>query len=331
MNRIHSIDIAKGILILLLPIQHYWSALSRLNLSTNYDWIILKYQFIVACFFMCAFFVISGICSNFDKSENEFWKGNIKGIVLPYITFTIIDNFPELIQHGTMNKLYDSFVNYPTHCNFWFLFALLGSKTIVYYLLRITRNDICIHCICFALLCFAVLCQKIFPSYNILAIYHVMIASFFVLFGYDMKRFSQVYSKLKKYSLYLFPLIIILSMLFDVYLPVFVAGIFLGPSQIPLFVVVAIIGTMFTLKISEIISSNVLLEFAGKNSLIIYALHFIPMYYLLPTIYALSNANSSFGNFVVFIILLYLIEYICCFVMSYLFSSTRFKVLIGRY
>lgn len=334
-KRLSYIDIAKGILILLLPIHHYGSVLSRIDLSTNNDWIITKYQYILGCFFMSAFFIISGYCSNFNKNNKEFWKGNFKGIILPYITFTIISCLINVFQYGNINKLVDSFVNYQTHCNLWFLFALIGSKTIVYYLQKLIESqnfisNLFMHCICLMLLSVAVFCNNHFPSYNIIAIYHTLIASFFVLFGYDMKHYNGIYTHLKQHSLYLFPIIIIIFNILNFQFPNFTAGIVIKLYQIPFFIVLAIMGTMFTLRFSEIIGKSTLLEFAGQNSLIIYALHFIPLFNLFPIIYDMTNANSTLINFIIFIITLYAIEYLCCFGMIYIFSSTKLKVLIGR-
>lgn len=334
-KRLHNVDIAKGILILMLPIHHYLSALSRLGLSTSHDWIITKYQYILACFFMSAFFVISGYCSNLNKTNKEFWKGNLKGIILPYITFTTISCFIDLVQHGNINKLVVSFVNYQTHCNLWFLFALIGSKTIVYYLHTLLpsprSHSILIHFICLILLLVGVFGNNHYSTYNIIAIYQTLIASFFYLLGYDMKTYCEIFKQLKRYSFYLFPIVIILFKMLNILFPVFTAGIVISLFQIPSFIVLSVLGTMFTLRVSEIIGKSEILEFAGRNSLVIYALHFIPLLNLFPIIYNATNANSSFINFIVFILCLYSIEYICCFAMAYIFACTKIRLLIGRW
>lgn len=305
--------------------------MSRIGLETGYDTYVVRYQFVWACFFMPAFFVMSGYCSNFDKSAKEFWKGNLKGIIIPYITMTAISCLPELIQKGTIGGLINSFAHGNGHCNMWFLFALLGSKTMFYYLRKIIKDANAVRVISLVFLVLGVLLQQLFPQYNLLASYHALIALFFVSLGYDMKKNQAFFSAIKKHSLYLFPLVIlIMTKTLTVSLPTFTANIKVTCSQIPIFIIVSILGTMFTWKMSELIKTNKILEYAGRNSLIIYGLHMIPMLCTIKVLYDITNANSSMLNFMAFIFLLYSIVYIFCYAMAYLFSATKLKVLMGK-
>lgn len=97
MERISWIDIEKGLAIILMVIGH--SALPQ-NLS----------NFIFA-FHMPVFFILSGICSNYDKDNFViFTKKRLKSIILPFVAYSIIVlilctylgvlNVESLILHG---------------------------------------------------------------------------------------------------------------------------------------------------------------------------------------------------------------------------------------
>lgn len=89
-ERLHFIDIAKCILMLLLPIHHFWSANNLLHFDMPYIWIITSWQFLYTPFFMAGFFVISGFVSNFSKSNKDFFSSLLQHYGIPLIFFQIV-------------------------------------------------------------------------------------------------------------------------------------------------------------------------------------------------------------------------------------------------
>jgi fucose 4-O-acetylase-like acetyltransferase len=59
----------------------------------------------------------------------------------------------------------------------------------------------------------------------------------------------------------------------------FVAGIGLSLFSIPIHLIYAYFGTMFLLIVCRKICQREWLELWGKNSLVVYALHFVPLLY----------------------------------------------------
>ena len=88
-TRLHYVDIAKGLLILMVIIHHipqYYLT----NGHNNY----LKYMddnsFIYSSFFMASFFILSGYVSNFSKPFIAFSIKNFKSLMVPSFAFTMI-------------------------------------------------------------------------------------------------------------------------------------------------------------------------------------------------------------------------------------------------
>lgn len=74
-ERLHWVDVSKGILILLLLLHHFSSAKRVLGIDGDYFTFITCWQQVYTAFFMQAFMIMSGYCSNFNKSSRKFLGG----------------------------------------------------------------------------------------------------------------------------------------------------------------------------------------------------------------------------------------------------------------
>lgn len=72
-ERLHWVDVAKGLLIILLLVHHFSSATRRTGISSDQFWFVTCWQIIYTCFFMQAFFFLSGYCSNFSHPVKLFF------------------------------------------------------------------------------------------------------------------------------------------------------------------------------------------------------------------------------------------------------------------
>lgn len=82
-GRIHYLDIAKGILIILLVFAHFKSAMAKMPFENEYFIFVHGWTNVFICFYMPAFFLISGYCSNFDKGFSKFITSVAKTLFLP--------------------------------------------------------------------------------------------------------------------------------------------------------------------------------------------------------------------------------------------------------
>lgn len=136
-KRLHWVDVAKGLLILLLLVHHFASVAIRLGLDTSQFWFVLKWQIVFTCFFMQAFFFLSGFCSSFTLPIKVFIVKLLKQLVIPLVCFQFIDclwmSYPRygLSLSGIIKVWFGS-----NGSTLWFLNALIVSKIVVYVFLR---------------------------------------------------------------------------------------------------------------------------------------------------------------------------------------------------
>lgn len=81
--RLHYVDVAKGILILLLLVSHFGISVNRIGMDGACFACIYYLCPFFWPFFMEGFFFISGYCSHFDVDALTFLKKQVKGLVVP--------------------------------------------------------------------------------------------------------------------------------------------------------------------------------------------------------------------------------------------------------
>lgn len=110
----------------------------------------------------------------------------------------------------------------------------------------------------------------------------------------------------------------------------FVAGVGLSLFSIPIHLVYAYFGTMFLLIVCKKIDHCDWLEFWGKNSFVVYALHFVPLLFFANLLWEAISPKAPI-IFIGYFLVLYTIEYIICWLIMKLFQYKPFVWLIGKY
>lgn len=148
-ERLHYIDVAKGILILLLLISHLGIALKWCGIDdANPNFLPWQYpQPIFTCFIMQGFFIISGYCSNFDVNIPVFVKKLFRQLIIPWLFF-------ELVRVCFFAAKGEAVPFFPdnTYTSLWFLNALAAAKTICYIIHRYIKSEYAVFFIPLALL-----------------------------------------------------------------------------------------------------------------------------------------------------------------------------------
>lgn len=326
-ERLHYIDIAKGILILFLPIHHYASATRRLDISSNYEWIITYWQFLITPFFMAAFFILSGYCSSFEKvTVSTFIKSVFRKIIIPIVFFQILVLAGIALYTGNLEYFNQSMLN-PPYTTLWFLWALLFAKSTTYIISNFFYKQSVILFVSFIFLICGCLLNYYKIGINVLAIYQSLIASFFVAFGYYLKKHKEIFERILKYS-FIYPILIVFLRFFHLPIPSYTAGINISLLTIPLFVVLTIFGTAFLLNICKKINKFSFIEYFGRNSLVIYCFHFIPLYILVDIIWHFF-VPTTLITFLMTVILIYLLEYLICYLASIFFHKKPLAWFVG--
>ena len=142
-ERIHWIDIAKGVFIILMVLGH----ISNMSGSQGIDnTLLLKCIFFASlygCFFMQGFFVLTGYTTNFEKSFKSYIISNIKLLVIPWLSFSIITR---LLSHIVFNKPFVESITGDSYFflfeDYWFIHALLFSKIAYFFIRKYLKTDL---------------------------------------------------------------------------------------------------------------------------------------------------------------------------------------------
>ena len=144
-SRLHWVDAAKGILILLMAMQHMVERGVDLGISCLALDGIHKTELFWAPIFMATFFIISGFWSKFDMSFKELVVKNAKSLLLPLIIFSYLGGilhelFYEILKH-TYNEGALTYPSIFVSIDYWFILALFIAKCLYWLIHNYIKND----------------------------------------------------------------------------------------------------------------------------------------------------------------------------------------------
>lgn len=138
-ERLHYIDAAKGLLILMVAYGHvYYTICHNYGYNNIHMTTINNISNAWIAFYMPAFFVITGMCSNFNKDIKPFVCSLIKTILLPAFTLALIIHAIEWLLAD--KDFYIGLKVFLKGTSYWFLFALFVAKTIYYVLNKYLKS-----------------------------------------------------------------------------------------------------------------------------------------------------------------------------------------------
>lgn len=270
-GRLHYIDVIKGILILLVVFGHIsWQA-NVTGVTNDVFAIVGRIGFFYSPFYMAAFFAVTGYCTNFDKPYKQYLWTDIKTLLFPSISLCVV---AVVIRFVMMGEWDFSWVSPSRVARFgslhWFLPALFWAKQIHFLLHKLNQ-------------------YLLFGIYLILAVVGFMLYRFILEYwwinhGLMFVVFLQLGAYIKKHNIKyekmcgLFYLLYVSLMQFiSGHVPYIVSETHLRVFEIPLFIISSILGTIGIFYVGKKINCNKILEFLGRNSIVIYCLHFTIM------------------------------------------------------
>lgn len=311
---------------MLLVFAHFNSAVHRLPFDSEFFPIVSKMNKVFTVFYMPAFFIISGYCSNFNKKTSHFFKSMAKSLLVPLISFSVIDNlfYSVALSENFFLRFYRWILE---GAGFWFLYALFIGKTFVFTLFKTKIEAKWILLVTFVLLTLGILLHSLGAGVNLFYYRHAMIASFWIAVGVYLKENNYFYLKSLKLSFKLYPFLAIMSLLIA---PTFTAGINVNFFTIPLHLLYSFVGSMFLLALSRFIDTNRFFQFWGRNSLVVYGFHFPPLLVITAFFWDIIQP-SNLSTFICFLLLLYLTEYSVCWIIMKIFEKKPFSVIVGSF
>lgn len=135
-TRLHYIDVAKGLLILTVLCHHVPHVSAIYNVNNAFVDFLKSTSVIYISFFMPAFFIITGYCTNFFKYNFiKFFLNNCKSILLPAFCLGFISLWLKLCSSGCTDLDEYCKLGFRTLIlqggPYWFLASLFLSKMIV--------------------------------------------------------------------------------------------------------------------------------------------------------------------------------------------------------
>lgn len=279
LQRLPWIDISKGILILFVVLGHVRYYAQEFVESHAYDFL-LNVSFVYLPYYIPAFFVVTGYCSNFNLSFRDFLIKNVKTLLVPSILIgTFMSRWISLFLYGEglslMNFLAVDYMELCRTGGHWFLTTLFLAKIAMFFQQKFyDKNTI----IVFVTLLLLMLLGTILYNKNILPniwyFKHTMILLPFLYVGTILRKNPQWIDR--SYNIPLGVGILALAFLMrfiGLPFPYIVGAIGVFWGNFLLCVVMVVSGSLMIFSISKKIQGCKYLEFLGKHSLAIFLLH----------------------------------------------------------
>lgn len=265
-----SVDIAKGILICFLVLHH----IEWIEVGTRcVDNVLLSlfrenvFPSLFVCYFMQAFFMISGYCSNFEKDVKSFVIGQIKILLIPNAVFAVLC----ALYHSDLSHLPETLLLYGG--GLWFLTAMFLSKVCYFFIWRALKNHVFVISILLFVSFFGTLLNQYQWFENIWWHRHAMDMAVYIAIGHLLIKKNFIESNWALFFVVAYLFILIVCNLTHTALPIVTASFSCNIVSWPLHVLLATCGSIAFIKLCSYWKQNAVLEYLGRNSLIIYMWH----------------------------------------------------------
>lgn len=328
-ERYHWVDVAKGLLIILLLVHHFSSATRRLGISSDQFWFVTCWQIIYTCFFMQAFFFLSGYCSNFSHPAKLFFTKLLKQLIIPFVCFQLIICISNTYaEYGfSLRAIYDYWLGV-NGTTLWFLNALIVSKIVVWCCLRINKSFLFLLFFSLILLFLAIYLKQRDLGSNFFYFRQSLAAVFFVAFGHFIKH-RQDFLEYVRIGALVFPYLLLLMLLLNIPIPQVTAEMQVGLLSAPIFVLVSLCGTCACIEACKIIGKFKPIEYIGRNTLVVYCLHFLVLVPLAGVLYKVLSPSGLLMS-IIYVLVLYVSVLLVCILLIELFNLKPFRWMIGR-
>lgn len=335
--RLKYIDIAKGILILMVIYNHTVNLAVASGIDNETINITEKTHFF-APFFMPAFFIIAGMCSNYNKRFKDFALSNAKALLIPAVTLLFVRIIVRYMLTGTFSRLEWGGLTSPKfivnlgYWN-WFLTALFTTKILFYFFLHVISSFkkralliLIIHII--GVLIYNIKGNGII-SYNFYFYQHALMYLIYIEIGYDLIK-NDMKSPGLKVNTVVFLFVYVCYHFIGRKIPSITSGPYLPMADIVPHLLMSVCGSLMIIELSKTIKDNSYLEDFGRHSLVIYCLHFqfIFSYYQI-----FKQQLNSVGTryTITALIIMYVFTAYGCLWSSKLLNTKYFKWILGKF
>lgn len=335
-DRFHYIDVAKGLLILMVAYGHFWQHVEPLDAHAAFYLRQVNNTFLA--FYMPAFFFITGYCSDFSKPLYANIIHSFRLIMLPAFVFSILVFIAN--HHFDKAKVItflSSLVLYGG--SYWFLTALFVARVLYGILSHYLKGNL-LYAVSASSFFLGFLLSDIPHEYELWYFVHVLLLMPFIALGQFFRNKTIPFSKS---GFFIFAYIGVLGITvlsaqrgilksdFAYLVPIITQRLFnLNTTMLPSLVMLCMLGILMIMSISKHIDTNRILEYLGRNSLVIYCSHVIVMAYITHNLGGAILKHNLMPIGAMSIVCFVSIIIACCGI-AYLFNLRYLKILIGKF
>lgn len=335
-SRLHYVDVAKGLLIVMVVFGHFWQHIEPLDADVAFVLRQANHSFIA--FYMPAFFFITGYCSNFSRPVLATICHSFRMIMIPAFVFSVLSF---LVSHHFDAQSIHAFLNdlLLYGGSFWFLTALFVAR-ILYGTLSVFFNEKMLLIVCAFSFAVGFLLSDIPHEYEIWWFDHALLLMPFMAIGQIIRKqsfpFSKPFTCFVAYVIVLAATILlahkgVVNVSGAYYIPIITQKLFnLNASMIPSLLLLTIAGILTVLSVSKSINSNCFLEYLGRNSLVIYCSHIIVLAFVCHNLGGALLRHNVMPIFAIAFVCFVITIFVCCCI-AYLFNTRYLKFLIGKF
>lgn len=336
-QRLNYIDVAKGLLILMVIYNHTGNLAVASGVHNPVIGFIPETRFFIP-FFMPAFFVIAGKCSNYNRDFKSFCISNAKALLIPAVTLLFVRILVRYCLTGTFSSLeWNGICSKAAIVNLgywnWFLTALFTTKVMFYAILHAIKDYrlriillVGIHIL--GLIFFNIKGDGV-VFYNFYFYQHALMYLLYIGIGYEIsknniKSWGFKINTLIFFGFYASYLLLsrkVPSITSDPYVPII--------DIIP-HLFMSVCGSLMMIELSKIIDKNLYLEEFGKHSLVIYCLHFQFMFSYYQIFRDQLNAIGTHHT-ITSLLILYVFTSLGCLLCSKLLNLRYLRWILGKF
>lgn len=304
-QRLSYLDVAKGLLILFVILHHLLLCLNKsANCADNdvYRETWNAFMTFIVPFFMPCFFICSGMVSNYNKNLKDFISSSGLTLLVP----------ATIIGRGG-----------------WFVSAMFIARIIYWWVIRKVKK----RSIQFSLLiAFAFAACSLLRYANLLNatfILHAMGLAIYFFIGHNYSRFTNLVKAIFSIAF----LGITIAYYIKGVIPPHITNSFdVSIFNYPIHFIMAVGGSIIFIELSKIFKSNNVIEYFGRNSLVIYLTHIVLIQAVIPKIpheYLFQNNNITMS--VIILLIAYSFMALLSVSVSSIFRTKPLKWIIGDY
>lgn len=323
-----ALDVAKGLMMVLLVYHHFFYNAGMQGVASGALSTLGQIQRVLCtCYFMQAFFLISGMVSNFDLKAKDFVVRQMRGLLLPGLCFLLAAEFIEFHDLNRVLRVFPRFI--AGRCfAMWFLYALFVGKVVYYVFRRLVKSRMAIL-MSLSALSFA---GTLIPDSLATRSWSLLQACDMVLFVAIGAIFKDALKqpKVGKCALLVYGTTCCIGVLTIGWnLPSVTAGYNTSFMLQPLHILLAFSGSAAILEVARWISQNSVLGFIGQNTLLYYLSHNFVIAFIVAA-YAERLRAAEIWDAIMVIVFTIVSVCACCGTLAIIVNRTPLCVFIGK-